>query len=211
MSKKCSQCDAPATLFYNQTNLCSIHYRVQQMRVCAKRWGKAIPSKEHLVELVAQIVAADMRCQVCGCQMNWLKREGHKTVVTLQHDRSGEFRLICFSCNVKHQFHDGDEFYAAPANSKRCPACKLTKDKGDFYLFASTGKSASTCKLCSRQKTLANYWTNREVRVQSMREYKKKRKAELAAANREYRATHKAERAAYMRAFRAKRRAEQCA
>lgn len=147
---KCSQCSEPATKSRNQTYYCTIHYRIKQMRDDAKIDNKSVPSWEELLVLASRLVKEGMTCQVCGRQMNWLRGEGIKTVVTLQHDRSGDYRLICLSCNSRHQHCSGDSFYSIPEGQKSCTACKIVKPLAEFYRHKSNPCGVrSECKACS--------------------------------------------------------------
>ncbi len=161
-SKTCAQCDEPATKRRNQTHLCVVHYRIQQMRQDSQVDSKPIPTRESLESLVGQIVESGMVCVFCDRVMNWLKKDGIKTIVTLQHDRNGGFRLICLSCNTRHQHFPGDSFYATPKGHKLCTRCKQVKPFEEFYPHVGNGVNArrSRCRVCdlavARDDRLAN-------------------------------------------------------
>lgn len=128
---------------------CSKHFRFMQMRWHAKRYGKTVPSFEELESLVP----IDMRCRHCNQSMNWLQTDGKRTQITLQHDRNGTHRLICFSCNARHAFMPGDLFYALKAGERYCPRCKTVKLESDFNRDNKpqrTVKLATICKVCSK-------------------------------------------------------------
>jgi len=58
LNPKCAHCGEPATRFRNQTNLCTIHYRIKQMKEDARIDGKTEPSRELLERLLMQTVLA---------------------------------------------------------------------------------------------------------------------------------------------------------
>ena len=43
VNPKCCRCKAPATVFRNQTNYCTLHYRIKQMIDDAKVDKKKVP------------------------------------------------------------------------------------------------------------------------------------------------------------------------
>ncbi len=149
---KCMHCDSEAVLLRGQTIYCGMHGRLFQMRYCAKQKKKAVPTKDELLAMALEVVGNGMNCQCCERTMNWLLREGHSTVVTLQHDRSGAFRLICFACNTRHFKHPGDTFYEIPKGSKKCFGCNVVKKYSDFYRnAASRDGMQSQCRDCQRE------------------------------------------------------------
>lgn len=147
--KQCSVCKEPATIFSKQTNLCVIHYRMRQMRYDAQASGKVIPTDSAIQALFDSAAASGMKCSVCSVKMNWLKRDGVKTIATLQHDRDGTFRLLCLSCNVKHQFWPEDSFYTREPGHKRCTRCEATLPLDKFRV--RDGYPNSTCRKCDSQ------------------------------------------------------------
>lgn len=102
------ECASPAV----SRRLCAKHLRFHRMRMSAQTAGKKRPTFATLERLVPP----GLVCPACGRRMNWLKRDGAASMVTLQHDRSGRLRLICFTCNVQHWRFPGDTFYALRAN-----------------------------------------------------------------------------------------------
>lgn len=147
---KCAHCGEPATKFRNQTNFCTVCYRLKQMRDDAAVDRKTVPSREALLRMAKELIASGMYCPVCANAMNWLKGDGVATVVTLQHDRSGAWRLICLGCNSRHQHYPGDEFYDLPEGHKRCALCEQVKPLSDFYRHPTYHLGVrSECKACS--------------------------------------------------------------
>lgn len=128
------------------------------MLYSCERYGKANPGLAKLEELAK--VLNQMKCPVCGIEMVWtcdrFDRSGiRKRVVTLQHDRNGDFKLICFSCNSRHYFHGGDTFYTLPNGMKPCAVCKkllpldaFSRDKSMFL-----GRF-SNCRACEAKRHL---------------------------------------------------------
>lgn len=151
MNKTCAHCDQPAEKRRNEGHYCLLHYRIKQMRDDAAVDRKLIPSRTELEELFNGLLLSGMRCSICGQTMAMLKTPRRmKSTVTLQHDRSGAFRLICLSCNVKHQFMPGDEFYQRPDGHKRCTQCGEVKPHEQFYRRpAQPDGLRSECKKCS--------------------------------------------------------------
>lgn len=123
-----------------------IRRRLLQMRWTAKYRGKTIPSITDLENMVP----LDMKCQTCQREMNWFRKDGDSTVITLQHDRSGIHRILCQACNVRHAFRGGDSFYDT-VYLKRCHRCKELKPFSSFYLDNSPrwAHRSSKCKPCN--------------------------------------------------------------
>lgn len=150
--RKCARCPRDATCCRNAAYYCDMHYRTLQMRHDAQSSGKPIPARELVESLADSLVEKNLICSVCERKMNWLKKDGISTTISLQHDRSGEYRLICLGCNVQHQFYDGDSFYTTPATHKHCRKCGETKPLSEFYK-KKVNKSCprgigSWCKCC---------------------------------------------------------------
>lgn len=144
----CSICKIEAKHVQGHQHLCSKHYRFGQMRSSAKRHGKTVPSRE-ILEKLSHI---ENKCGDCGIQMNWLAKEGHSTVVTLQHYRNGEYGFVCLSCNVRHAAMPDDSYRDMPKDHKFCPHCKSIKSLDDFSADNSRSggkKIKSWCKKCS--------------------------------------------------------------
>lgn len=136
--------------------------RLQRMRLNAKRRGLPVPSIEEIV----RAVPSGMVCFVCQRHMNWALKDGRSTVATLQHDRSGAFRIICQGCNSKHSDLPGDTFYDLPAGHKFCQGCKVVKPVDEFSVDRSkVGGRKYQCKVCRREhyRKNADYWRQRRV------------------------------------------------
>ena len=128
--------------------LCKKHYRFQQMRVRAKSRGKAVPSYDWLEEQWRSIKGS---CPVCHRDVNWLSKEGSATVLTLQHDRNGDMRLLCLSCNVRHASFEDDSFYETDPNRRICPRCRRSLPWGAFCADNNSRwkNKKSYCRQCS--------------------------------------------------------------
>lgn len=146
----CKWCDAPAVRKQGRIWLCPKHYRFQQMRVRARRYGKAVPKYSALNGMVAAL-GQEFQCPACRRSMNWLGADGQSTVATLQHDRDGTMRLLCRACNTRHGAYPNDEFYALPDGHKRCPRCKRILPLTDFWVDrgARWQNKKTYCKECS--------------------------------------------------------------
>ena len=170
------KCGLPSTMKQGHQWLCDKHYRFGQMRVGAKRHGKAVPTHTNL----EAIAPNDMACRDCGCTMNWRARDGQSTVASLQHYRDGTFGIVCRSCNTRHAFMEGDSYRNMPADSKQCPVCKQIKPATEFTTDRNRSgqlKRKSNCRACADAKT--NEWkeNNRERYNEYQRQYRAKRKA----------------------------------
>lgn len=144
-SKNCAKCGDKKYKTINNTWYCKKHIRFSNMRCGARAKEKYVPTNKEL-ELLADEIP-DMICIGCDCKMKWTMREGGRNVLTLQHDRSGRLRFICFRCNNLHRFYVGDLFYLRDRNKKYCPHCDKELPFNQFY------KNRSWCKLCrSRRK-----------------------------------------------------------
>ena len=161
---KCSRKDCRVQQFRRLGNAkyCPRHYRFATMRTCAKRHGKTVPTWDELESLVP----TNLTCQPCGRPMNWLARDGGSTVITLQHDRSGAYRLMCRACNTRHAAHPGDEFYAIPPDMRRCPGCLHVKPLSAFAMDVSRWLGRTTyCRGCARGRHQA--WRTSRARLAS--------------------------------------------
>jgi RNase P subunit RPR2 len=138
--------------FYKETHVCAIHYRAKQMRYDAQASGKIVPTEAVVLSLLTAAVAAGMKCPHCSRPMNWFRDQGHSTIITLQHNRDGTFRIVCLGCNVRHQFQPGDSFFDVPAGSRFCKGCSTVKPLGDFYTFKKPDSDyryvRTVCKQC---------------------------------------------------------------
>ena len=118
---RCIWCEIEAFRKQGHIWLCKKHYRFQQMRVSAKHNGKPVPSYEWLEDTWN---ALQGKCPICQREINWLSSDGTSTVITLQHDRCGNLRLLCLSCNTRHASFCGDSFYSADPTKRVCPRCR---------------------------------------------------------------------------------------
>jgi hypothetical protein len=125
----CAWCEAKRHIKQGRIWLCVKHYRFQGMRTSATRADKYAPPYSHL-EL--EFSKCGLICPHCNRYMNWLKKDGDSTVITLQHDRKGTWRFLCGACNTRHSRRDGDSFYSIPINSKMCPRCGTVKLLAEF-------------------------------------------------------------------------------
>jgi len=128
------------------------------MRDSAATVRKLVPSYEWLEANVPE----GMVCPCCNRTMNWLRKEGGPTVITLQHDRVGEgVRLMCHSCNIRHSKMPKDSFYDLPAGHKWCPRCDEIKPVEEFYKNPNTGR-ISECRPCNKTLRASHSEANRE-------------------------------------------------
>lgn len=104
--------------------------RLNRMKKSAKNRRKYEPS---IPELLA-ICPADFNCPECSRSMFLENRPGRRSaLMTLQHDRSGAIRIICFGCNSAHNKYPGDEFYTLDKLSAvLCRRCGQTKPRNRF-------------------------------------------------------------------------------
>lgn len=155
MDRKCAKCERPAEKTRNQAHYCFRHYRIKQMREDAKESGKSVPTTEKMEQLFDTAEAAGLVCEICSREMNYIRANGHSTIISLQHDRDGGYRLICLGCNVRHQNYPGDSFYAVPAGSKLCQTCGVVKSHAEFYRHKSNPSGMrSDCKECSKASAM---------------------------------------------------------
>lgn len=162
IDRPCSRAGCPEPSFGRKGNdiYCIKHRAFSVMRANAKQRGKAVPSLEELERLLP----TDMRCPACRRVMNWKLSEGRSTALTLQHDRSGAFRLICQGCNTRHRAMPEDTFYDLPDGNKYCASCDRVKPMTDFAVDRSRlGGRKAHCKDCCKSRYEANrdYWRNR--------------------------------------------------
>ena len=145
----CAWCNRPAHIRQGRILLCAIHYRISSMRSSARRHGKAIPSRAE----IEAMVPSPLVCLGCEREMAWLRDKGTSQQITLQHDRGGGLRLICFGCNTRRASHPGDSFYQIPAGQKRCPDCEQVLPLEAFVVDRSRpiGRK-SYCRSCSSQR-----------------------------------------------------------
>lgn len=185
---KCLKCNRPSIGIIRGTGYrrCVIHYRLAQMIATAKQYHKSMPEYEYL-EFLLLSMNDNMICLACGCKMNWLEKDGVKTVVTLQHDHNGEIRLICKSCNARHAYYKNDSFYDLPRFSKRCPGCKQILPVRDFHKHNtdSTWEGyAPYCKECQGKKWREWYRLNRAgYNAMKRQQYHNKNKSVEALCN----------------------------
>ncbi len=153
---KCTQCDRPGAVFKCNRWLCDIHFRIQCMRDSASAKGKFVPNKLLLYALAEQVEAGGMKCSHCSQSMVWRGEKGQRNVVSLQHDRSGEVRLLCLDCNFNHRHFPGDSYYTTPIGWKYCPKCQTAKRPDEFYRRRN-GKLKSYCKECKHGIAMAEW------------------------------------------------------
>ncbi len=149
---KCRFCDAKGVAYCGSGRYCSKHTRFLRMRTDAKFKGKTVPSYDTLEALVKALKS--FRCPICSVDMVWFRKESSTRVITLQHDHSGEFRLICFSCNTAHQFVPRDGFYKKSKHTRYCQDCKTFKPLGEFFKDKRLNDGVKTyCKGCANRRT----------------------------------------------------------
>lgn len=142
----CAWCARPYYIRQGRIRLCAVHYRISSMRARAQRDGKKSPT----VAQIEALVPSPFVCVGCARPMNWLHGDGRSTQVTLQHDRSGELRLICLACNTRHAQHPEDSYYTIQAGHKRCPDCEQHLPHAAFAKDRSRPIGLkSYCRACS--------------------------------------------------------------
>lgn len=146
-TKTCPYCDQPAHRRTGNQFLCKMHLRMRDMRAKAKTNGKTVPTVEQIAAMVRALLANGMRCCGCDCVMNWMRSDGSGTVVSLQHDRSGAFRLICIVCNLRHHFVRDDLFYEVPTGHRWCRGCDKVLPLEAFAKLNNRVKPR--CRKCS--------------------------------------------------------------
>jgi hypothetical protein len=121
--------------------------RFYQMRATARQFSKIAPSFDWLESAVPR----GMICPVCDRRMVW--RGKGSRVITLQHDRSGEMRLMCKQCNTRHAKMPGDSFYSLPKDHKYCPECKTAKTLDSFWRDITRWRGVFTyCIPCGKKR-----------------------------------------------------------
>lgn len=142
----CQRMDCEEPRF--KVKLCVKHYRFHNMRSRAISSRKYAPSYAELEAMVP----ADMNCPVCGLAMRWYAGVVVGALISLQHDRDGKCRMICFSCNARHLHFSGDTYYEfqTPKDKKRCARCKATLPMKSFVSKrrGGYGEVGSYCKPC---------------------------------------------------------------
>src|ERR1044072_7536557 len=178
MKHICRDCGRPIAVKFDRAWRCQRHGRFARIIKQAGNDGKTIPPLTELNRLADSLVRKE--CPVCKRKMNWLRRNGASTVITLQHDRDGGFRLICASCNARHARCEGDSFYEEiRPDQKRCHLCKKVKPLTEFPRAKRYWKGRdSRCKACSTIRHAKWVSKNREYYNRKHREYVAKRKAE---------------------------------
>lgn len=139
----------PSHIRQGRIMLCVVHYRMSSMRSRATRDGKSVPT----ISEIEALVPSPFRCEPCGRDMTWLREQGASIQVSLQHDRSGEVRLICLGCNTRHGAHPGDSFYRMPKGHKQCRSCKQVLPFSSFVVDRSRpiGLKGNCRTCCSTQ------------------------------------------------------------
>jgi len=124
------------------------------MRVDAKQKGKSVPSYEQLEKFLADL--HNFECPHCHREMCWQRKDGPNRVLTLQHDRSGQIRFLCFACNTAHQFDNGDEFYNRTDGTKTCRDCGHKLPLSGFFKDRRVKTGVKPyCKQCANVRTYA--------------------------------------------------------
>lgn len=152
-SDTCDRCDRETHRYRSKQNLCEVHYRVVQMRDSARSSGKYTPTPGEMNQMVEALIANGMKCEACSVEMVWGTGErGRSDVVSLQHDRSGDVRLICMGCNIRHYTFPDDTFYNhADRQSAHCARCHRTLPLSSFYVNARGRRAGSCCKECRKE------------------------------------------------------------
>ena len=88
---------------------CIKHCRFHRMIDESKKRKKKVPTLWELNSMFRRL--KNFECEACCITMRWTRKESQTKVITLQHDRNGELRFVCMSCNSKHRFYEGDTYY----------------------------------------------------------------------------------------------------
>ena len=169
---KCPRCGDVAYQKNGNQRLCRKHLRFSQMVATANRRGLLAPTHAELHRLHA--VLDNMACPHCHRTMNWMRRDGSSTVISLQHYRDGSFGLICVSCNTRHYYMPDDDFNTLLPGHKWCPSCRTIKPLGQFQANNSrkwTGKRSHCRECCNRPRraSVASRQELKEYRIESVR------------------------------------------
>lgn len=147
---KCKWCDEKAYKRSGNIHLCAMHWRISTTRARAKYRGQEVPTREWFESAIKSL--RNMECIVCARRMNFLSKDGHSTVMSLQHDRSGKMRLLCQGCNTRHAFYPMDDYYAKNGKEKWCAACAQYLPLDRFYVDRTrSGAPRSRCKPCQNK------------------------------------------------------------
>lgn len=159
--------------------LCARHYRYERMRDGAHQTKQYKPSDAELDELLPP----NMKCRCCERTMNWFRKGGGSTTVTLQHDRSGKVKLICFGCNVRHSTLPGDTYYKLPKGHWRCRICKNVKPLSEFPKRRDTVMGVNgACLPCNREQSRVWRRDNLELAKECERKSKRRMRVKLYKA-----------------------------
>lgn len=144
---------------------CIKHHRLSRMRWQATRRGLYCPSFSELEGMLP----LDMKCPHCREAMEWSGEKAARNSITLQHDRSGGIRFLCFSCNSKHQKVPGDKFYEIGPDEKHCPACKQVLPIDQFYRKKTVKRASFTPFLPRCKKCTAELWAEKSEATNAKR------------------------------------------
>ena len=142
----CTQCNRPKHNGKWKPNLCARHARFTQMRDTALSRNVYVPTTQELEAIAGN--DEFLSCPTCGVVMHWMvaeKRSLRPSLITLQHDRNGQIRFLCFSCNARHYDFDGDEFYLYGPHFKPCKRCRAVLPRECLR------KGANLCGPCSKR------------------------------------------------------------
>jgi len=140
---------------------CPKHMRTKKMMDGCKRHGKDNPGRKWLDRELDKVEANGMRCPLCGCSVVFKgNRSKVGNVISLQHDNDGNMRLICVTCNVKHQTM-GDSIYKHGPDKRRCNRCKEVLHRSRFGKFRNSERGRerehSYCRECNKARR-RDYW-----------------------------------------------------
>lgn len=149
LQKACEVCGGEVYKSRNQVPLCVKHYRVLAWIKDSKHRGVTVPNWFQM----EKIIPADMKCPVCRKTMTWTRIEGTSHIITIQHDRDGAIGILCFTCNIRHRGHSGDNFYEHCGSVKKCPRCKTVRPFEEFSEHPTTlDGRRGYCKSCQKIK-----------------------------------------------------------
>ncbi len=171
---KCYKCPRPAVMDRGN-KLCARHVRLEQMRSTSKRKGKLVPSFKYLENMVDQLGPA-MLCPSCDFPMIWFRKYGDPgKTVTIQHDHSGTIRLICHSCNARHQYFPNDSFYDMDPRLKKCGTCKKSLPPDQFHYARGSTRwkdRHNDCKKCTNAAA-REYRAKNKIAINARRRLKR--------------------------------------
>jgi len=155
-------CPEPPSHICDNRPMCAKHYRFFQMKAACCKRKIANPSVSELERLLSGL--EDMRCPHCDRTMNWLRRDGSTTVITLQHHRDGTVGFLCMSCNSRDGGTKNGAFLRLPLDVKQCPGCLKSLPHTSFCQNKSTRDGRAVyCRSCTAIRARNYYQKNADA------------------------------------------------